>query len=44
MAVVYTSIQTAGGWQTNTVKPAWDLLFYLALNEQPIWRQFVDVL
>lgn len=43
MAVVYTSIQTAGGWQTNTVKPAWDLLFHLALNAQPICRQFVDV-
>lgn len=43
MAVVYTSIQTAGGWQTNTVKPAWDLLFHLALNEQPICRQFVDI-
>jgi N4-gp56 family major capsid protein len=43
MAVVYTSIQTAGGWQTNTVKPAWDLLFHLALNQQPICRQFVDV-
>ena len=43
MAVVYTSIQTAGGWQTNTVKPAWDLLFHLALNAQPVCRQFVDV-
>ena len=43
MAVVYTSIQTAGGWQTNTVKPAWDLLFHLALNAQPICRQFVDI-
>ena len=43
MAVVYTSIATAGGWQTNTVKPAWDLLFHLALNAQPVCRQFVDV-
>lgn len=43
MAVEYTSIATTGGWSTNTVKPAWDLLFYMALNAQPVCRQFVDV-
>jgi N4-gp56 family major capsid protein len=40
---VYTSIATAGGWQTNTVKAAWDLLFRTALNPMPTCRQFVDV-
>lgn len=43
MADVFTSIQTAGGWQTNTVKAAWDLLFHAALNAHPICRQFVDI-
>src|SRR5574340_560464 len=43
MAVVYTSIATTGGWSTNTVNPAWDLLFHLALNALPVCRQFVDV-
>lgn len=43
MAVVYTSIKTTGGWSTNTVQPAWDLLFHLALNALPVCRQFVDV-
>jgi len=43
MADVFTSIATAGGWQTNTVKPAWDLLFRTALNPLPTMRQFVDV-
>lgn len=43
MAEVKTSILTAGGWQTNTVKPAWDLLFRTALNPLPTVRQFVDV-
>lgn len=43
MPDVFTSIQTAGGWQTNTVKPAWDLLFRTALNPMPTCRQFVDV-
>ena len=42
MPDVYTSIATAGGWQTNTVKPAWDLLFRTALNPLPTMRQFVD--
>ncbi len=43
MADVYTSIQTAGGWQTNTVTAAYDLLFRKALNIKPTCRQFVDV-
>ena len=43
MPDVYTSIATAGGWQTNTVKAAWDLLFRTALNPMPTCRQFVDV-
>lgn len=43
MPDVLTSIATAGGWQTNTVKPAWDLLFRTALNPLPTMRQFVDV-
>ena len=43
MPDVYTSIATAGGWSTNTVKPAWDLLFRAALNPLPVCRQFVDV-
>lgn len=43
MADALTSIATAGGWQTNTVKPAWDLLFRTALNPLPTMRQFVDV-
>ena len=42
MANVFTSIATAGGWQTNTVEPAWDLVFSRALNAHPICRQFVD--
>lgn len=43
MADTFTSIATAGGWQTNTVKPAWDLAFRTALNILPTCRQFVDV-
>lgn len=43
MPDVFTSIQTAGGWQTNTVKAAWDLAFRTALNPLPLCRQFVDV-
>src|SRR5690242_18574380 len=43
MAFEYTSIATTGGWSTNTVKPAWDLLFRTALNPMPTCRQFVDV-
>lgn len=43
MADVFTSIATAGGWQTNTVKPAWDLAFRTALNPLPTCRAFVDV-
>lgn len=42
--MVYTSIQTAGGWQTNTVTAAYDLLFRRALNAQPTCRQFIDVM
>lgn len=42
MADVFTSIATAGGWSTNTVKPAWDLLFSAALNPMPTCRQFID--
>ena len=42
MANVLTSIATACGWQTNTVKGAWDLVFSRALNAYPICRQFVD--
>lgn len=43
MANEYTSIATAGGWSTNTVQPAWDLVFRTALNAKPACRQFVDV-
>lgn len=43
MPDVFTSIATAGGWQTNTVKAAWDLAFRTALNPLPLCRQFVDV-
>jgi N4-gp56 family major capsid protein len=43
VADTFTSIATAGGWQTNTVKPAWDLAFRTALNVLPTCRQFVDV-
>lgn len=41
--MAYTSIQTAGGWQTNTVTAAYDLLFRRALNALPACRQFIDV-
>lgn len=42
MAFEYTSI-TTGGYSDNTVKGAYDLLFRWALNENPQYRQFVDV-
>ena len=41
--MAFTSIQTAGGWQTNTVTAAYDLLFRRALNALPACRQFIDV-
>lgn len=41
--MAYTSIKTTGGWSDNTVTEAYDLLFRLALDSQPICRQFVDV-
>lgn len=40
---VYTDITTAGGWQTNTVTTAYDLVFRKALNALPACRQFIDV-
>ena len=41
--MAFTSIATAGGWQTNTVTAAYDLLFRYALNALPACRQFIDV-
>lgn len=41
--MTFTSIQTAGGWQVNTVTQAYDLYFRRALNALPTCRQFVDV-
>ena len=43
MADVFTSIATAGGYSTNTVEAAYDLMFRWALNALPQYRQFVDV-
>lgn len=43
MSDVFTSIATAGGYSTNTVQGAYDLLFRWALNAMPQYRQFVDV-
>lgn len=43
MADAFTSIATTGGYSTNTVQAAYDLLFRWALNAQPQYRQFVDV-
>jgi len=42
MVDVFTSVATAGGFSTNTVQPAYDLLFRWALNASPQYRQFVD--
>jgi N4-gp56 family major capsid protein len=42
MADVFTSIATGGGYSTNTVQPAYDLLFRWALNTNPQYRSFVD--
>jgi N4-gp56 family major capsid protein len=41
--VAYTSIKTTGGWSTNTVTAAYDLLFRWQLKAMPLCRQFVDV-
>lgn len=43
MANVYTSIATTPGLADNTVKTMYDFFFRWALNETPIYRQFVDV-
>lgn len=43
MVDAFTSIATAGGYSTDTVKAAYDLLFRWALNATPQYRQFVDV-
>lgn len=43
MADVFTSIATSGGYSTNTVEPAYDLLFRWALTVMPQYRQFADV-
>jgi len=43
MADVFTSTTAAGGYQVDTVKPAYDLLFRWALVVAPQYRQFVDV-
>jgi N4-gp56 family major capsid protein len=43
MVDAFTSIATSGGYSTNTVKAAYDLLFRWALNAVPQYRQFVDV-
>lgn len=43
MADVFTSTTAAGGYQVDTVKPAYDLLFRWALTAAPQYRQFVDV-
>jgi len=42
MVDAFTSIATAGGYSTNTVQPAYDLLFRWALNVLPQYRSFVD--
>lgn len=42
--MVFTSIQTAGGWQANTVTAAYDLLFRRNLNALPSCRQLIDVM
>lgn len=42
MADVFTSIATGGGYSTNTVQAAYDLMFHWALNALPQYRQFVD--
>ena len=41
--MTYTSIKTTGGWSTNTVTEAYDLLFRWQLKAMPICRQFVTV-
>jgi hypothetical protein len=41
--VAFTSIATAGGWSTDTVTAAYDLLFRWQLKSMPLCRQFVDV-
>lgn len=43
VANAYTSVATSPGYGDNTVKGAWDLAFYTALNLIPQSRQFVDV-
>lgn len=43
MPDVFTSVATGGGYSTNTVAGAYDLLFRWALNAMPQYRQFVDV-
>lgn len=43
MADVFTSTTAAGGYQTNTVAAAYDLLFRWALVVTPQYRQFVTV-
>lgn len=43
MSNAFTSIATAGGWQTNTVTSANDLYFRWALRSRPTFRQMVDV-
>jgi N4-gp56 family major capsid protein len=43
VADVFTSIATGGGYSTNTVEAAYDLMFRWALNALPQYRQFVDV-
>lgn len=41
--MAFTSIATTGGWSTNTVTAAYDLLFKWQLKAMPLCRQFVDI-
>ena len=41
--MAYTSIKTTGGWSTNTVTAAYDLLFRWQLKAMPLCRSYVDV-
>ena len=43
MVDVFTSTTAAGGYQVDTVKPAYDLLFRWALVVMPQYRQFATV-
>lgn len=43
MVDVFTSVATGGGYSTNTVQGAYDLLFRWALVVMPQYRQFVEV-